>query len=59
MAWLNPCTSCLCSPPGAEILAMGLGSNNGLVELNLARNSIKALGAKKLAKALEANTSLK
>ena len=38
---------------------MGLGSNNGLVELNLARNSIKALGAKKLAKALEANTSLK
>jgi hypothetical protein len=41
-----------------ELLSLGLAHNTSLRELSLARNSILASGAKKLARALESNTTL-
>ena len=43
---------------GAELLAMGLRHNSTLLELSLARNGVLAAGARRLGRALEANTAL-
>lgn len=53
--------TCACAQigdSGAEVVALGLAANSGLLELSLARNGVRRDGARKLGRALEANTCL-